>query len=82
MTDSQNRIVVMTIVSVILFASIREILVCWRDGILRRRIKRRWRDNEWYEGADAWRYGLTKIIESAILAVILIFVLVTWFRAP
>jgi hypothetical protein len=79
-SDSQLRLALLALSFVFLLAALREMFVCWRDGIVRRNIKRRWRDDEWYRGADAWRYGLTRIIESAIVVAILAFAIFEWLK--
>ena len=78
MNDKLLHVLMFILVTLFLAGSIREIVLTWRDGMIRKNIAIRWRKDEWYTGDDAWRYGLTRVVESAIAAAICVSVLYAW----
>jgi hypothetical protein len=70
-SDRQRLIALLALCFYFLLVALWDMHVCWRDGMVRRSIKRRWRKDVWYDGADAWRYGLTRVVESMIVVALM-----------
>ena len=82
MSDDSLRMWLTYLAGVFLIACLIELGLAWRDGLVRRRIRRRSGDRAWLVDREAWLYGLTRVVLSGIFSVLLGGLIVTWLQSP